>query len=107
MNVPPPRIRLQRIARAAMVERTLEPDFPQAAQGDADRMREPPMVPSQDLRDMRSLIWCSIDNDDSRDLDQLTVAEALSTNETKIRVAVADVAELVAKDSPLDQHARK
>ena len=107
MSVPTPRVRLQRIARAAMLERTLEPDFSQAAQGEADRLREPPMIPSDGLRDMRHLIWCSIDNDDSRDLDQLTVAEPVSASVTMMRVAVADVSELVAKDSALDQHARK
>ena len=90
-----------------MLERTLEPDFSQAAQGEADRLREPPMIPSDGLRDMRHLIWCSIDNDDSRDLDQLTVAEPVSASVTMMRVAVADVSELVAKDSALDQHARK
>jgi VacB/RNase II family 3'-5' exoribonuclease len=107
MNVPPPRIRLQRIARAAMVERTLEPDFSPAAQAEADRLSEPTMTPSLQLVDLRGLIWCSIDNDDSRDLDQLTLAEAISAGATKFRVAVADVSELVAKDSALDQHAQK
>src|SRR6266496_1996605 len=107
MTVPTPRTRLQRIARAAMVERGLEPDFSQAAQGEADRLREPSMPAprgidgNDDIRDMRQLIWCSIDNDDSRDLDQLTVAEAVSAATSMIRVAVADVSELVRKDSPL------
>ena len=107
MSVPTPRIRLQRIARAAMVERGLEPDFPPAAHAEAERLHEPPMSASSDVRDMRQLIWCSIDNDDSRDLDQLTVAEPASASVTMIRVAVADVSELVPKDSPLDQHAGK
>jgi VacB/RNase II family 3'-5' exoribonuclease len=107
MNVPTPRVRLQRIARAAMVERTLEPDFSQTAQAEADRLQAPRMIASPDLRDMRQLLWCSIDNDDSRDLDQLTVAEPVSRSVTKFRVAVADVSELVPKDSPIDQHAKK
>jgi VacB/RNase II family 3'-5' exoribonuclease len=107
MSVPTPRVRLQRIARAAMVERTLEPDFSAAAQAEAERLHEPPMSPSSGLRDMRALLWCSIDNDDSRDLDQLTMAEAVSETTTLFRVAVADVSELVTKDSALDQHAAK
>jgi VacB/RNase II family 3'-5' exoribonuclease len=107
MSLPTPRIRLQRIARAAMVERTLEPDFSQAAQAEADRLREPPMIPADGLRDMRQLLWCSIDNDDSRDLDQLTVAEPVSETATRFRVAVADVSGLVRKDSALDQHAAR
>ena len=65
------------------------------------------MAPSSGLRDMRALLWCSIDNDDSRDLDQLTMAEPVSETATLIRVAVADVSELVTKDSALDQHAAK
>src|SRR5947207_2774854 len=107
MNVPPPRVRLQRIARAAMIERTLEPDFPPAAEAEAARLHEPPMNPSAAVRDMRQLIWCSIDNDDSRDLDQLSVAETAAGGGTLFRVAVADVSELVAKGSALDQHAEK
>ncbi len=105
--MPTARARLQAIARAAMVDRGLEPDFPQPAQAQADVLREPPMAPSSSVRDMRQLIWCSIDNDDSRDLDQLTVAEFLPGGSTMIRVAVADVSELVPKDSPLDRHAAR
>src|SRR4051812_15336647 len=99
MSVPTPRVRLQRIARAAMVERTLEPDFSPAAQAEAERLHEPSMAASDGLRDMRALIWCSIDNDDSRDLDQLTIAEPVSETVAMFRVAVADVSELVKKDS--------
>ena len=54
---------------------------------------------------LRTLPWISIDNDDSRDLDQLTVAELLPDNNVKILVAVADVDNLVKKNSAIDQHA--
>src|SRR5262249_9026310 len=57
-------------------------------------------------RDLRALPWCSIDNDDSRDLDQLTVADGPSGTCTTIRVAVADVSATVAPGSALDRHAR-
>lgn len=56
--------------------------------------------------DLRNLLWCSIDNDDSRDLDQLTVAEELSRGETKVFVAIADVDALVAARSAIDRHAQ-
>ena len=56
---------------------------------------------------MRQLLWASIDNDDSLDLDQLTVAEALPDNRVKILVAVADVDALVKKNSAIDEHARQ
>jgi exoribonuclease-2 len=58
------------------------------------------------IRDMRDLLWASIDNDDSRDLDQLTVAEAMPADKVKILVAIADVDVVVKNGSAIDQHAR-
>lgn len=57
-------------------------------------------------KDLRHLLWASIDNDDSRDLDQLTVAETLPDNRVRIFVAVADVDALVKKASAIDPPAR-
>jgi exoribonuclease-2 len=57
-------------------------------------------------RDLRNLCWCSIDNDSSRDLDQLTVAEELEHGAVKVLVAIADVDALVKKQSAIDDHAR-
>ena len=59
-----------------------------------------------EIRDLRALPWSSIDNDSSRDLDQLTVAEALPGDVVRVRVAVADVDALVTRGSALDEHAR-
>ena len=103
-----PRRFLQEVARDAMRERGFEPDFSQAAQAQvAELEQKAPTVnaPSQDRRDLRNLIWCSIDNDDSRDLDQLSVAQTTAQGDTKILVAIADVDSLVHRDTPLDQHA--
>ena len=58
------------------------------------------------IRDLRALPWCSIDNDDSRDLDQLSVAQPLDGGEVKILVAIADVDATVAPGSPIDAHAQ-
>ena len=100
------RARLCRIARHAMVEYDLEPDFPPAALAELARLaKATPKAAS--ARDLRHLPWCSIDNDDSRDLDQLTVSENLAGGATKILVAIADVDALVRKDSPIDGHARQ
>ena len=59
------------------------------------------------MKDLRQLLWASIDNDDSLDLDQLTVAETLSDKTVRILVAVADVDVLVKKTSAIDEHARQ
>lgn len=89
-----------------MTERGLWPDFSRDALAELDALRKPEPVPALALRDLRGLAWVSIDNDDSRDLDQLSVADSLSDGAVRIRVAVADVDGLVAEGSALDAHAR-
>ena len=89
-----------------MVERGLLPDFSAQALAELDGLRVPATQMEKALRDLRHLLWCSIDNDDSRDLDQLTVAETLPDGGVKVLVAVADVDTMVKKDSAIDEHAR-
>jgi exoribonuclease-2 len=97
---------LVRIAIHAMQERGLEPEFSSlvtrqlATIGGAARALEP------DIQDLSQLLWCSIDNDDSMDLDQLTVCELLPQGAVRLWVAIADVDALVEKDSAIDAHAR-
>jgi len=94
---------LRAIARRAMIDRGLQPDFP------ADAVRQLEAIPAAArdpaVRDLRSLLWCSIDNNSSEDLDQLTVSEALPDGRTKVLVAIADVDALVRPGTPLDRHA--
>lgn len=97
---------LQKIARKAMLQRGLLPDFSNEALAELDRIQAPASVEDEQARDLRGLLWASIDNDDSRDLDQLTFAEAMTGDKVKILVAVADVDALVNKDSAIDKHAR-
>jgi len=97
---------LLRVARRAMIERGLEPDFPPAALAEAGAMSGGATTGNGAARDLRALPWCSIDNDDSRDLDQLTVADDPATGCTTIRVAIADVSAAVAPGTALDRHAR-
>jgi VacB/RNase II family 3'-5' exoribonuclease len=97
---------LQSIARRAMLERGLRPDFSAAALAELDSMQAPAGVNGESIRDLTGLLWASIDNDDSLDLDQLTVAEALPGDKVTIRVAVADVDALVTNGSAIDEHAR-
>ena len=96
---------LQRIAHRAMRERGLEPDFSTAALAQIAGLAA--AAPQRDgLRDLRALPWCSIDNDDSMDLDQLSVARRTDAGAVQVLVAVADVDGLVGKGSPVDEHAR-
>ncbi|MGO9136714.1 MAG: ribonuclease catalytic domain-containing protein [Syntrophales bacterium] len=97
---------LQRIARSAMLDRGLLPDFSGDVLAELGRIRAPAAINDEQIRDLRDLLWASIDNDDSRDLDQLTVAEAMPGDKVKILVAVADVDALVNKGSAVDEHAR-
>jgi exoribonuclease-2 len=94
---------LQEIAREAMRDRGFEPDFSDAAEAQVAALAGPAAPDGR--RDLRDLIWCSIDNDDSRDLDQLSVARGNSSGDVTVLVAVADVDALVRQDTPVDQHA--
>lgn len=98
---------LQKIAHRAMIERGLFPDFSSEALTELDRINGPATRTEEPIRDLRNLPWCSIDNDDSRDLDQLTVAEAMPKGSVKVRVAIADVDAIVKKGSAIDDHARQ
>jgi VacB/RNase II family 3'-5' exoribonuclease len=98
---------LLRVAREAMARYGLDPDFSPAAQAEAQALAAPAAPWDGDVRDLTGLPWCSIDNEDSRDLDQLTCAEALPGGGARIRVAVADVSAVVAPGSALDAHAGK
>ena len=98
---------LQDIARQAMIDRRLAPDFSAAAEKQAEAVPGAAHDSDASIRDLRDLLWCSIDNDDSRDLDQLTIAEDLGGGNVRCMVAVADVDAIVKKGSPIDDHARQ
>lgn len=97
---------LQRIAHRAMLQRGLLPDFSSEALAELGRIQVPASIAGEQVHDLGNLLWASIDNDDSRDLDQLTVAEAMPGGKIKILVAVADVDALVKNGSAIDEHAR-
>jgi len=100
------RMLLQRIARRAMTQRGLLPDFSPAALQEVGAMTGPAGETGPAVRDLDALLWASIDNDDSRDLDQLSVAEPGADGVVRILIAVADVDALVRTGSALDAHAR-
>jgi VacB/RNase II family 3'-5' exoribonuclease len=89
-----------------MLERALLPDFSPAAVAETDAIANAAAESSAVIRDLRGLLWASIDNDDSRDLDQLSVAEPMANGEVKILIAVADVDATVKQRSAIDSHAQ-
>lgn len=96
---------LRAIASRAMVERGLVPAFTVEAMAEVDHLATLPRETGPSIRDLRSLLWCSIDNEDSRDLDQLSVSIPAEGG-VRILVAIADVDALVKKGSAIDRHAQ-
>jgi VacB/RNase II family 3'-5' exoribonuclease len=96
---------LQGIARRMMAQYGFEVDLPAAAAAQLQSLTGPASADGPQARDLRALPWCSIDNDDSRDLDQLSVAQPQGDGAVKILVAVADVDASIAAGSPIDAHA--
>jgi VacB/RNase II family 3'-5' exoribonuclease len=102
-------IDLQATAKQVMLAHGFEPDFPPpVAQQLVELKAHPPQVaPGGDIRDLRNLFWSSIDNDTSKDLDQVEVGERLPNGNIRVLIGIADVDAFVAKDSPIDKHAAK
>jgi exoribonuclease-2 len=94
---------LHTLARQAMLERGFEPDFSPEANAEADRLGEPPKDGA--ARDLTALPWFAIDNDDSRDIDQISASERLDGGAIRLRVGIADVSGGVPKGSAIDRHA--
>lgn len=99
---------LEQIANAQMIEKKLQIAFPAKVQAETESLQAPDISKAMaDVRDARGFLWASIDNDDSRDLDQLTAAEQLDNGNVRILVAVADVDSLVPRGSAIDLHAEQ
>jgi VacB/RNase II family 3'-5' exoribonuclease len=110
MNDPrTPSVNLQAIARQVMQEQGFEPNFPPETQQQLNEINAhpPQLAPSDKIRDLRTLLWSSIDNDTSKDLDQIEVAQRLPNGDVKVMIGIADVDAFVAKDTPIDQHAER
>ncbi len=100
------RTQLRTIAHRVMLEAGLLPDFSPAALAETAAITAAAVSGDGSVRDLRSRLWASIDNDDSRDLDQLSVAEPAGSGGVKILVAVADVDAVVRRGSAIDGHAQ-
>ncbi len=96
---------LTKLARQAMLERHFLPDYPQAVIDQLQTIHEPAKPYTSPTRDMRDRLWFSLDNDDSKDLDQVTFAETTDTG-FRIYIAIADVDAIVKKNSPIDLYAQ-
>jgi VacB/RNase II family 3'-5' exoribonuclease len=100
-----PRAHLRALAFQAMRAHGLDPDFPPDAIAQVASLGVAPTTTEEPLRDLRNLLWCSIDNDESRDLDQLSVGETLAGGAVRVLVGIADVDAAVPRESPVDRHA--
>lgn len=105
----PSPIDLQAIARQVMLQHGFEPDFPSPVQQQLAglKSKSPALSLGPEAADLRGLLWSSIDNDSSRDLDQIEVAEQLPNGDVKILVGIADVDAFVRRGTPIDEHAAK
>src|ERR1700704_2334444 len=103
-----PPLNLRGAAVAAMVKNGFEPEFSPEVMREVRSLDDPSDNPlPADTRDLRSLAWSSIDNRESKDLDQIEVAERLNNGSIRIRIGVADVETLVPLGSPADEHAAR
>jgi len=103
----PSHLDLQAIAKDVVQQHGFQPDFSPAVQQQLQQLRAhpPAVMAAGTVRDLRNQLWSSIDNDTSRDLDQIEVAERLSNGETKVLIGIADVDAFAPKQSAIDQHA--
>jgi len=105
----PSHLDLQATAREIMRQRGFNPDFAPEVTPQLSQLKDhpPAIAAKKDIRDLRALLWSSIDNDTSRDLDQIEVAERVSNGGVLIRIGIADVDAFVAQRTPIDQHAQR
>jgi VacB/RNase II family 3'-5' exoribonuclease len=97
---------LQAAARQSMIEHGFTPDFPaDATQQAASVANGLPATGSGHVEDLRQLLWSSIDNDTSRDLDQIEWAERLPDGRGRVMIGIADVDAFVTRDTPIDKYA--
>jgi VacB/RNase II family 3'-5' exoribonuclease len=105
----PSHLDLQSIAKQIMLSHGFQPDFPADVPTQlADLKAHPPQIAvANGIRDLRTLLWSSIDNDTSRDLDQIEVAERLANGDVKVMIGIADVDAFVPRQTPIDRYATR
>ncbi|HET6170858.1 MAG TPA: RNB domain-containing ribonuclease, partial [Terracidiphilus sp.] len=94
-------------AHAAMIEHGFQPDFPNGTEAELGAIQAHPELPAAPgAKDLRDLLWSSIDNDTSKDLDQIEWAEQLPDGRIRVLIGVADVDARVPAGTVIDGHAR-
>jgi exoribonuclease-2 len=93
-------------AHAAMIEHGFQPDFPEGTETELAAIQSQPQAAAEGVADLRSLLWSSIDNDTSKDLDQIEWAEQLADGRIRVLVGVADVDARVHHGTVIDTHAQ-
>ena len=96
---------LSAAARRTMIEHGFEPGFPPAVAAQMEQLHQHPVPPNPSARDLRGMLWSSIDNDTSKDLDQIEYVEGVPGGGQRVLIAIADVDAWVPKGSPIDAHA--
>jgi exoribonuclease-2 len=104
-----PQLDLQAVAKTVAQAHGFQPDFSSEIQQQLQQLRSypPTLAAAGSVRDLRNQLWSSIDNDTSRDLDQIEVAERLPNGDTKVLIGIADVDAFAAKSTAIDQHAAR
>jgi ribonuclease R len=95
---------LESVARQALLSNGFSVDIDAAMRAQLAALK--PATATPDVRDLRALLWSSIDNTTSLDLDQIEYAELTTDNNIRLRIGIADVDVLVPRDSAIDKHAR-
>src|ERR1035437_635135 len=95
-------------AHAAMIEHVFQPDYPAGTDTEltAIQAHQAEMPAVAGIQDLRKLLWSSIDNDTSRDLDQIEWAEQLPDGRIRVLIGVADVDSRVHQGTIIDSHAK-
>jgi exoribonuclease-2 len=102
----PSHFNLVAAAHASMTEHGFQPDFPAGTDTELAAIKAQPDIPAGNgLTDLRNLLWSSIDNDTSKDLDQIEWAEQLPDGRIRVLIGVADVDARVSKGTVIDKHA--
>ena len=94
-------------AHASMIEHGFQPDFPAGTETELAAIQAQPATPASDgFADLRGLLWSSIDNDTSKDLDQIEWAEQLPDGRIRVLIGVADVDARIPRGTVIDKHAQ-